>query len=121
MRWKIVSRPTVPAMAGASWNPVAPAPIITTSLPARSTPWSQRAVWKAGPAKSAAPGSSGTNGWLSWPTALITARARRVSAPSGPDTVTAQVALSSSHAAEVTVVSNRMFPATPWRCITSSK
>ena len=52
-------------MAGAIWNPLAPAPIMATRLPVRSTEWSQRAEWKAGPAKRSWPGMSGMWGRFS--------------------------------------------------------
>ena len=45
MRWKIVSCATSGAIVGAIWKPLAPAPIIATRLPVRSTLWSQRAEW----------------------------------------------------------------------------
>ena len=109
-------------MAGATWKPLAPAPIMTTFLPVRSTEWSQRAVWNDGPAKASAPGRSGTNGWLSWPTALITARARSTSVrPSASRTVTDQSSESSFQAADSTSVLNRTCSVTLWRSMTSVK
>ena len=50
--------------AAGSWAPPArrdaPAPIRATRLPARSSSWSQRAVWKALPSKRSMPGSAGS-------------------------------------------------------------
>src|SRR3546814_5175596 len=61
-----------------------------TRLPARSTSWSQRAEWNAGPSKLPTPGMSGYFGRLSWPVADTTASNRSVvSVPSGPRVVTA--------------------------------
>ena len=48
--------------SGAIWNPLAPAPIMATRLPVRSTSWSHRAEWNAGPAKVSAPSMAGTFG-----------------------------------------------------------
>ena len=114
--------PTSGAMVGAIWKPLAPAPIMATRRPARSTVWSHRAEWKAGPANSSCPGMSGTLGRLSWPTAEISARASRVStSPFGPRIRTDQVARSSSHDAPSASVSNRMCCSIPCRVMTVSK
>ena len=59
-------------MVGAIWKPLAPAPTSAKRLPVQSTSGSQRAEWNDGPAKSSMPGMSGSLGWLSAPTALIT-------------------------------------------------
>ena len=110
-------------MAGAIWNPLAPAPISATRLPVRSTEWSQRAEWKAGPAKASRPAMSGRLGRLSWPTAEMTARAVSVSsaAVGRPGSARDQVPASSSHVARTTSVSQRTCSSTPWRRITESK
>ena len=46
-------------MVGAIWNPLAPAPIMATRLPARSTVWSQRAEWNGGPGEALLAGDVG--------------------------------------------------------------
>ena len=54
---------------------LAPVPITATVLPVRSTSWFQRALWKVSPAKRSRPGRFGQAGRLSWPVAVISARA----------------------------------------------
>ena len=109
-------------MVGAIWKPLAPAPIIATRVPARSTSWSHRAEWKAGPANVSAPGSSGTFGRLSWPTAEMTARATSTSsAPSAARVRTDHVAESSSQVAPSTSVSHRTWDPMPYLSMTDWK
>ena len=109
-------------MAGAIWNPLAPAPIMATRLPAKSTEWSQRAEWNAGPAKLSRPGRSGMCGRFSCPTAEMTARATSVSSlPALERTRTDQVASSSFHVAPRTSVSKRMCGSMPCLTMTSWK
>ncbi len=71
----------------------------------------------ASPAKDSRPAMSGSFGRLSWPTALMSARASR--SPSVVDTC--QVAESASHRADRTSVSNRMWSATPKSTMHCSK
>jgi hypothetical protein len=65
---------------------------------------------------------SGWKGRLSWPTALMIARADTVEvAPSAPRSVTCHIPESSSQAAEVTSVCQRTCSAMPCSVITSVK
>ena len=111
-----MSEATLSAIAGASWNPVAPAPTITTRLPVRSTSWSHSAVWNAGPSK--LPGTSGTNGRFIWPTAATTARAVSVEPSSSS---TDHVPAASSHVAPTTSVEKRVCSPRPCRSKTRWK
>ena len=79
LRRKTRISPTSPAMEGTTWYPLAPLPITPARLPRRSAAWSQRALWKLAPAKSARSVDGGMLGVFSWPTALITALNRVVS------------------------------------------
>ena len=122
VRWKTVRLSTPSAMAGAIWKPLAPAPIMATLCPERSTEWSHRAEWKEGPAQVSRPGMSGMWGRLSWPTAEITARASRVdSVPSPARVRTVQVPVRSSQAAPRTSVLHRTWGSMAYLCITDSK
>ena len=85
-----------------------------TRLPVRSTEWSQRAEWNAGPAKDSRPSIFGSCGRFSWPTALITALAVTVpSFPSASTVHTVHVDVSSSHSTEETSVLKRMLGRMP--------
>ena len=50
--------------------------MLATRLPRRSTEWSQRAEWNAGPAKDESPGKSGILGSTSGPVPETSTRAR---------------------------------------------
>ena len=63
---------------------VDPVPMTPMRFPSRGTEWSQRAVWKAAPAKAFRPSMSGSEGWCRMPTAVMTASNR----PWGPWLVT---------------------------------
>ena len=109
-------------MAGAIWKPLAPAPTMATRLPVRSTEWSQRAEWNAGPANLSWPGMSGMWGRFNWPTAEITARATSVdSVPSSVRTRTVHVPAPSSQTAPRTSVPQRTDGPMPCLSITASK
>ena len=62
-------------MDGTTWIAEAPVPITATFLSASITEWSQRAVWKTSPVKSANPSMSGFLGSHSAPTPSTTTRA----------------------------------------------
>ena len=97
MRWKISRCSTCSATIGANWAALQPVPITPTRLPVRSTEWSQRAEWNAGPANESRPSIFGSCGRLSWPTALITALAWIVDSwPSASTTSTFHDAVASS-------------------------
>src|SRR5919107_1259812 len=76
VRWKTCSRAKSGAMAGTNWMAEAPVPTEATRWPARSTEWSQRAEWNAGPANLSSPGKSGIFGSTSGPVALTSTFAR---------------------------------------------
>ena len=69
VRWKTVTCWACFRSSGTNWTALAPVPTTATRFPARSTPWSQRAEWKASPAKRSRPGMSGSTGRDSCPTA----------------------------------------------------
>jgi hypothetical protein len=95
-RWKTVSEPTRSAIAGTNWIALAPVPTTATRVPSSGTSWRHCAEWNAGPAKESRPGTSGTTGSESWPTAETTTSASYVV----PSVVsTRQVAPASSHVA----------------------
>ena len=48
VRWNSTSSPTWLASADTIWMADEPVPITPTRLPASSTPWSHRALWKGG-------------------------------------------------------------------------
>ena len=77
-RWNTVIAPTSSTMPGTNWIALAPVPITATRLPASRTSCRQSAEWKAGPANDSAPGSSGTTGLESCPTADTTTSASYV-------------------------------------------
>ena len=77
-RCSTVSVPTLSTMPGTNWIALAPVPTTTTRLLRRSTSWRHCAEWKAGPAKESAPGSDGTTGFESCPTAETTRSASYV-------------------------------------------
>jgi hypothetical protein len=91
----------------------APVPMTATRLPASGTSDRHRAECQVGPAKSSRPGMSGSLGRLSWPTALITAWACRVSSPAAVRTRTAQRCSGSDHSAASTSVPKRIRSRSP--------
>ena len=100
-----------------NWMALAPLPITATRLPARSTAVSQRAEWKAGPAKLSRPSISGSLGRLSWPQAVTKASAVRRE-PSAREID--QMPAVSSLAAPTTSAPRRMWPASSCRSTTPS-
>ena len=114
MRWKISRCSTCSATIGPNWAALQPVPMTPTRLPVRSTSWSQRAEWNAGPANDSRPSIFGSCGRFSWPTALITALAWMfASLPSVSTVHTVHVAVSSSYSTEETSVLKRMFGRMP--------
>ena len=114
MRWKISRCSTCSATIGANWAALQPVPMTPTRLPVRSTSWSQRAEWNAGPANDSRPSIFGSWGRFSWPTALMTALARSVpSWPSASTVCTVHVAVASSYSTDETSVLKRMLGRMP--------
>ena len=111
VRWNTCSRATSGWMAGTNWIADAPVPITATRSPARSWPWSQRAEWKAAPAKRSSPGMAGTLGSVSGPMPAI--RTRALSVPA--EVATIQRPAASSHAADSTLVPSRIERYRSWR------
>jgi hypothetical protein len=68
-RWNTVSDATRPTIAGTNWIALAPVPTTATRAPSSGTSCRHCAEWNAGPANDSRPGSSGTTGSESWPTA----------------------------------------------------
>ena len=101
-------------MDGTTWTAEAPVPITATRRPARGTEWSQRAVWKTGPAKSSIPSISGSRGSHSAPTP----RTRTLASYSPAVVLTAHRPRVSSKRAAVTSTPNLIFSRTPVSWVT---
>ena len=90
-------------------------------LPSVPRPSGHRAEWNDGPWKSSIPSISGSFGRFRKPTAVMMALARSTCSPSGPSTVTCHSLVSSSHAIEITSVSNTMSSRSPYVSVTHWK
>ena len=105
------------AMAGTNWIAEAPVPMTATRLPARSTSWSHRAEWKAGPLNVSTPGTSGSAGSTRPPQPLTTTSAVR-----SPLLVDSRHSIaSSSQVPDTTSVSQCRCGSTPNTCATCSR
>ena len=117
VRWNTVSDNASRCTSGTNCTADAPVPTTATRRPRRSTSWSQRAEWKAGPANDPAPGRSGTDGSDSAPVAVTSTSAVML-----PRVVVSRHRrVAPSHAARSSPVPNRTRSRTPSRRDTSTR